>query len=357
MTTTTRPTCKRPRCTNVAHPSKNADGLCRKHARAAGRLLPQQPVAPVAAHIQSLLDAGWTREQIAEHAGTNLNTIINVLAGRYRSVNGVLAKRILAVAGHYQDPAFQPRWRATRRVRALRAAGHTVRELSDGMGLSPAEISQLCNRNDGKITRDTWHKVASYYHEHEGDAVRPATFQILHRRWLTPYMWNNIDDPDEKPDKPNRPLNSSRREITQDDRAAVAKLYAHYGAWNQIRNRVGLPPDSMNRIISAKRGATATRAMLDRVHAAARSIPTPLGWEDYMPARGRSLMRPITQADLDNIDAARKVCGTYNAIDTTIGLPWQFCTSAHRRQRKHILDSWARRLADLAAQAVGEEAA
>lgn len=354
---TTRPKCKRPRCPNLAYTARNAQGYCVKHARAAGLQLPKVPAEPVAQHVRRLLDRGWTRSQLAKAAGVGVETICSVRDLRYPRIYGETAAKLLACDGAPEDPALQPKWRATRRLQALRAAGWTVREIAEGTQLTTTEISKLCNHPEGSIYRDTWHKISDFYDEHAGPTIRPCTPNIRAKRWLTPLMWDDIDDPDEQPYRPTRALNSPRREVTQDDRAAVAKLYAHYGNWHQIYKATGIIQPSTEGILTAKRGATQTKHILDRVHAAAKAIPTPVNWADYLPARGRPLKRPPTPVDLDNIEKARQVCGTYAEVDARVGLPEAYCSAAVRGQRTFILDAWARRLADLAAQAVGEEAA
>lgn len=357
MTTTTRPTCKRPRCTNVAHHTRGAAGLCRKHALAAGLLLPPAPVAVVADHIAKLSAAGWAYEKIAEQAGTSTRTLANIRHHRYHNVRGFLAKKIMALKGVPPEPAFQPRWRATRRIRALRAAGYTVEELAQGTGIGVAHIIHMCNRSQGTITRGTWQKVRDYYDAHAGATIRPASYKIRAKRWPTPYMWDNIDDPDEVPDKPSRPLNSPRREIIEDDRAAIAKLYAYHEGWFGIHREHGISPEALRYIITAPRGKTATRTMLARIHAAADSTPTPMNWADYLPPRGEPMRRPISPKDLENIEVARETLGSYRAVERAARLPRGFPAAAARGTRDTIRDAYAQRLADLAAQAVGEEAA
>lgn len=136
------------------------------------------------------------------------------------------------------------RYRATRRLRALRAIGHTPERLAAAIGCHLYDVLGLCETaGTATVRRDLFARIAAAY---EPLSARPgvgsvAEFEVAwakNMRWMPPLAWDNIDDRLERPSRDARwcpdadcedsmcPLEHKARKHDTVDESAVARVMA-----------------------------------------------------------------------------------------------------------------------------------
>jgi transcriptional regulator with XRE-family HTH domain len=66
----------------------------------------RRPAAPVAQHIQRLIDSGWSRRDIADSAGMLPSHVSNLRLGYQRTVDRTIADAVLALEPLRVDPDY-----------------------------------------------------------------------------------------------------------------------------------------------------------------------------------------------------------------------------------------------------------
>ena len=187
--------CARPTCPNVGFSTRG--GYCVKHAYIEGGSQKRIPAHHARTIIQKHLDAGHPISRIAEHTGVARNALRSILNGTSKTVRKSTLDK-LATAD--PTPERVPAWRAARRIKSLRAAGHHVTELVAGIGLSNTSMNHIINGTWDTILATTFQRVDDYYRAHELDPARPATPKVIRKGWPLPLDWDDIDNPDDPAD-------------------------------------------------------------------------------------------------------------------------------------------------------------
>lgn len=188
-------TCQRPTCQRKPHP--HAHGYCRTHAYAEGILQTRVNAEPARQHVQKLLDAGATKSAIARAAGISRPTMTKLCAG-CDTISARTHKSIMAITAP-PTPGILPALAYGRRIRALRAAGHTLNELVEATGLYKTTIVYLSTNRWETITKSTADKIRHAYDQLAYKPVRPASPRVAKYNWPLPMDWDDIDDPEEQP--------------------------------------------------------------------------------------------------------------------------------------------------------------
>jgi hypothetical protein len=156
--------------------------------------------APVADHVQKLLDAGWDKTDIAEAAKVSRRTVYNVVSSDLRTVQAATATALMKLR-----PEDAPNWRpalgATRRVRALSAMGWPLWWTAAHAGISDTGIRDICRGRTKMLNRATFEAIDRVYRKY---AMRFGPSEAARRtarakQWATAPAWNNIDDPADRP--------------------------------------------------------------------------------------------------------------------------------------------------------------
>ncbi|MCX8559813.1 hypothetical protein OS122_02725 [Mycolicibacterium mucogenicum] len=178
-----------------------AAGKCEQHYR----ISPDNGYldsAPVKAHINLLMDAGWSPQGIADAAGLAARqSVLYVL--RHHRVHVATAKKILAIrldsvprAGVVDGIGVR------RRVRALAAIGWTRRLIAEEAGLTSDQLNQVMDR-EGPVLGSTAAAIRGVY---ERLCMTPGQSNLVRLRaarygWAPPLAWDDdIDDPTAVPD-------------------------------------------------------------------------------------------------------------------------------------------------------------
>lgn len=155
----------------------------------------------VATHIQTCLNAGWTRLGIAAAAQVSDRAIRYILAGQLR-VQRDNALRLLAVKPE-GSPCVPPLG-TIRRVKALARAGYTIQWTADQADCSNRHIYEILNGTVEAVDRALAERFADIYRRHEGTPgpSNPARMAAASKDWTGPDGWDSdtIDDPDASPD-------------------------------------------------------------------------------------------------------------------------------------------------------------
>lgn len=161
------------------------------------------PAAPVAEHLQALLDAGASWAQLQTATGCSSSTLADLIHGRLAAVRRGTADRITAIQPgdciserHYINITG-----AARRLRALQAIGHTCRAIAAVSGVDLSGVQIILNADRDRITRSVANRIDAAYRQL---SVRPGNNQRAINRarregWLDPAFWEDyggIDDPD-----------------------------------------------------------------------------------------------------------------------------------------------------------------
>lgn len=190
-------TCARPTCDRIAH--KSGKGHCLTHAQALGIIKPYIPRDKALRAVQSKLDQGHTIWSLATAAGLHKTVLYKFMAGPDTAwgTNGMAQPTYQAILNAPLNPTYSPGWPVSRRVQALRAAGHSMQELVDGTGVSQQLLTRLSFRNPKRVETAVHEKIMAFYEEHELDEARPENPRTAKHKWPAPLDWDDIDDPDE----------------------------------------------------------------------------------------------------------------------------------------------------------------
>lgn len=167
-------------------------------------------------------------------------------ATRPRSITLALAE--IHKARTTPDDAI-PTWRATRRLRALRAAGHSLADIAAGSGVSPDIIRQVCQQRHDTIPQANFQMLDDYYQRVEGKPVRPARHNVAIAGWKTPAAWDDIDDPDESELAQKEP---KRLPVTDEHAAILREVTDNYESLTDIATAIGVSTATVRRIMARK---------------------------------------------------------------------------------------------------------
>lgn len=190
--------CMRPTCDRIRDIGDRT-GLCPPHASRFRR--PDPTIQQVQQHIEHLIAAGATTGSIARAAGVAATTIRKVRGDGPESQTGTAVR--WAIVGLDPDEAIWtvPRWRISRRLRSLVAAGWGVRDLRRFVGVDEATIrAMLAEPYVGHVDLKIAQPILDAWPELEAQPVRPLDRHLrpwmVERRWPVPAEWDDIDAPD-----------------------------------------------------------------------------------------------------------------------------------------------------------------
>lgn len=201
-------TCSRPSCGAKSH----RRGLCRQHYNhwRATRPIGRVAVGPVRDHLQRLMDAGMTKDRIAELAGVSrTSTVTAVFHPDRRHLRAATAAKVFSVAvpevhGPTSDISrLVPATGVRRRIQALVANGYQMADLAARLGVCWQTVSMIVNGRRRDVRVELARAVDGLFRELElvpgGD--RRAVGWARRRGWPPPLAWDHetIDNPDIEP--------------------------------------------------------------------------------------------------------------------------------------------------------------
>jgi hypothetical protein len=221
--------------------------------------------APAAAHVRTLLAAGWNLRQISDAADCAPRVVSYLAHDRQATTRKDIAERILAISPH-PAPAPAQYVDATgtvRRVRALVTMGYTLRQLSAEIGIWPANLARIARGELAQVTVGTADATAGVYRRlgRRPGPSRTAAARARRDGWHSPLAWgDDIDDPAVHPDTAETPGPELKRDELAAQRREEIWLLATAGADNdEIALRVGVAPSTVQGVRASLRGVKRDR--------------------------------------------------------------------------------------------------
>jgi DNA-binding CsgD family transcriptional regulator len=232
--------CRRPECRQANY--RYGKKLATEHVRGEHRL---HPTEEVRAHIERLISNGWWQAEIARAAGVSRSTVGVLVAGQ-RYTNRRIALALLAVPvtpmirndrGDRVDATG-----STRRLRALAVLGHSCIDIGEMTGMTDDRLSFIARGKTDVVFPREAQKIAAAYRTLSTTPGRMKQIATAARNkgWHGALAWDDIDDPDCKPETIELDdSKSSRKPKVYADPVRVARLTAEGLSAEQIARRIG----------------------------------------------------------------------------------------------------------------------
>lgn len=222
------PICVRPNCTRAVTRPEDYDGLCFRHAKAAGIAYHFVPWEKVHAELERLTAGGWTLNAIEEDYIVFNNTLRDIKyhrRDRFKHSTYQALKEIPTLS-----PYRRPAWPLRRRVNALRAIGITFVEISEEIGEKATTVQYLSYERAQWATPELDTKIRAYYQHHANDPVQEIDTRTKKLNLPRPYDWDDIDNPNEHAQASIHTRRIRKQQVvTLELRDKLGDLVAYYG--------------------------------------------------------------------------------------------------------------------------------
>jgi lambda repressor-like predicted transcriptional regulator len=241
--------CRRPEC--VARLNAYQRRVYRQ--KGYGTWQPLVDAEPVRHHIAALRDAGHSIPDIQKQAHVSAATLARILYDgtnkRAERIRPEVAERILALPlapAPVKPSTLVDATGTRRRLQALVSMGWTLTALGPRLGFHPRRLTDLLYAD--RVLASTAARVADRYRIvqtlNPADYGVPAASRTMARNlaarnnWHGPLAWDDIDDPNCKPERsrPSRAKDGSRHTT---DASRVAQLTAAGLSAQQIADQLG----------------------------------------------------------------------------------------------------------------------
>lgn len=230
-----RPPCK---CT----PCRDARNRHHKHMRV-NRELGRSPFTdpkPAQARLQELHQTmSW--KSLMAATGLELSALVNLYSGRRTKIRHETHAKVMAVVppakgdgGQYIDVTG-----STRRVQALSCLGHSYTAIAQSAGTARNRILSIANGRQPTVRRDLAERLAAAYQQlaFKPPVANKHTTRTRNvarsKNWRGPLDWDDIDNPNAKPETGRRRQDGPGRREKVDDNQ-VARLTAEGLSAEQI---------------------------------------------------------------------------------------------------------------------------
>lgn len=255
--------CRRPECADAhyRYMSRYRLDLQRGQRR-------RVPAAPARARVHALLDAGWSRSQIATTTGCSARGVSALARGHVNDVSPLTERRILALpVGPPPTPPYVDATGTMRRLQALVAIGHPMVNIAAAIGTHHSALSRIANGELDQIRSSTANTTARVYRQlalTAGTSAR-ARNHAARRGWHGPMAWDEhtIDEPAAQPETDtSEPQPAGAIERGQIAAEEVRHLARFGVSAHEIARRVGRSPSYVRSILTGTR-APGWRQQLD----------------------------------------------------------------------------------------------
>ncbi|MYW29765.1 hypothetical protein [Streptomyces sp. SID2119] len=213
---------------------------------------------PVRAHINQLLDAGWTQAQIERATGVGHRTLSPLRMDNCANVHTTTARRLLALPIG-PPPAGETDTDATgtiRRLQALAAIGHSYAAIARHVGIHKDALGVIA-RGDRTQVRVETAKIVTAVYRHMSRAAGSSArsrFNAARLGWHGPLAWDDttIDDPSAKPEA-DEPQTLNRDQLAAIRRADVEHLDGFGVSVEEIARRLGMAESTVKGIVKELR--------------------------------------------------------------------------------------------------------
>ena len=269
------PTCVRPNCTRAQSNYERYNGLCFRHAKAAGLAHHFVPWETVNTELERVLAGGWTLNTIVkDHAiyHCTLREIKYHRRDRFKHSTYQALKETPTLS-----PYRRPAWPLRRRVNALRAIGIPFTEMARDIGETTQSVQRLSYEKAQWAPVHIDEKIRAYYTQHALDPMRNVDRSTRQLALPKPFDWNDIDDPNERPwvSNPKRAKPRPLRTVTPAKRQLLEEIVDHYGV-TKAAKILKLNFTTMKKIMSGQTQKVNPK-IVSRINYQHKKIPTNLG--------------------------------------------------------------------------------
>lgn len=177
----------------------------RRYLNATGRTL-RLPAEPIAQHLDALFEAGAGWAELSATTGVAISVMSRIRRRLQPVVFRDVATRILAAQPGDAIPPGRPvpATGSIRRIHALMAIGHRVKDIEVASGVEHSLLSSLVNEHLTTVSRHVAERLTTGYDKLSttpGTCARSRNRAIRHQ-WAPPAAWDEgtLDDPDAAPD-------------------------------------------------------------------------------------------------------------------------------------------------------------
>lgn len=240
--------CRLPECRQENY--RYGKKLACEHVSGERRL---HSTAEVRAHTERLLANNWWQAEIGRVSGVSRSTISLILLGRLPRTNKRIALAILSIPIIPMLRTEQgERINATgsaRRLRALAALGHNWTVVGARTGMTPDRLGWIARGKTDIVRPEEAQKIAAAYRALSTmpGAMKQIATAARNKGWHGPLAWDDIDDPDCKPETGGN-TSVFRRRKTSVDPARVARLTAMGRTNEQIAAELGCHERTISRV-------------------------------------------------------------------------------------------------------------
>jgi DNA-binding CsgD family transcriptional regulator len=192
-------------------------------------------------HVERLMAGGWTQVQISEASGVPSANIHKLYAGAQKRIANWRASAILAV--QLTPPPANPRrvdaTGSRRRLQALRVIGHRRYDLAAQLGITPDRVKHITAGATSRVTPGEAAAIARLYRNLStvpGPSKQTAGI-ARSKGWYGPLAWDDIDDPDCKPEQAAPYQAATKYERDPHKLAEIEHLYLLGESADQIAKR------------------------------------------------------------------------------------------------------------------------
>lgn len=214
--------------------------------------------APARDHLRQLMAQGDALVNIAKRIGRPRCTLVNVANGRNKKITRGLAAQILSVPAGTSTACnlSVPALGSTRRIRALVAAGHSLKSIQAAVGMQHTAASYLLKGTRQTIHYELAQRVKAGYRQLSN--TRGGSARSLRRAeregWPPPAAWDDeaLDDPTAEP---ATVAEMDRRELAEYRRQEIAHLASFNVPEHEIAARLGMGDTYVHDLIRDMRKA------------------------------------------------------------------------------------------------------
>lgn len=216
------------------------------------------------AHLERLLNRGWTQSQIAAAAGLDQSTVSVVISGRHMHVHRDTAAAILNVRLNEMPPiprGFIDATGTRRRLQALATLGYTLPVLARRIGVSNRNLYEITVHRWGSVRKTTATGVGRVYRELSTQPARRTRWSEQARAtaaaagWHGPMAWDDIDDPACTPHDVHAEPELKRDDLAELRRQEVFHLAGFSVPPEEIAARLGIGFTTVTGILRQQRSA------------------------------------------------------------------------------------------------------
>lgn len=274
-----QPKCARPTC-DRAIPGKQHqyEGLCFKHALAAGIAQHYQPADTAHDLVHRALSDGWSINEIRRTTGLNAQTITHI---RDKKRDFIRHDTVVKLSSLPDQPPRPAAWPLGRRLQSLRAIGIPIRKVADDLGINRQNLMNIACGRVKSVSQDVDQMIRDYYRQHEMDLPKPVDRATKKAGHPTPIQWVDIDDPGERRGRLSAQQRQDLMPLTDDVVEVAAWLVEFHGFTYIAADSCGFHETVLGRIIGRRQPNVAREFVRRLEHAARRA-----GWFPGIEVQG-----------------------------------------------------------------------